>query len=349
MPDALGGPSASTLLRWSTFIVVEANVAFMYAFVNRTGDLPSITEVSQQYATTFAPAHFVNAICWIIGIAVLLFFVAALWPRRRPTGVYDPFIVPLAMASTLGSAWVVAFRYDQLDVVVALTAAGVVLGALMFARAAALRSPRARLLRVPFALIFGWATVALLTTTAQWFNARGWLTTIELVTEMSLGFLALAAVLGAFVALRYREFVYPTGHCLGHERHLRGAAPVRSHDRRRRTRWVHRIADRGRFRRRCGGYRAVSAQGRGVGIAQSGKARPRETRGARCPAEARPRHPVAQIPPALENEAPTAGPGLPARSRRRDDAVLATWLAPCGQRSGEAPGERFLHSPLIVR
>jgi hypothetical protein len=172
--------------------------------------LPSITEVSQQYATTFAPAHFVNAICWIIGIAVLLFFVAALWPQRRPTGVYDPFIVPLAMASTLGSAWVVAFRYDQLDVVVALAAAGVVLGALMFARAAALRSPRARLLRVPFALIFGWATVALLTTTAQWFNARGWLTTIESVTQMSLGFLALAAVLGAFVALRYREFVYPT-------------------------------------------------------------------------------------------------------------------------------------------
>jgi len=210
MPDALGEPSASTLLRWSTFIVVEANVAFMYAFVNRTGDLPSITEVSQQYATTLAPAHFVNAICWIIGIAVLLFFVAALWPQRRPTGVYDPFIVPLAMASTLGSAWVVAFRYDQLDVVVALTAAGVVLGALMFGRAAALRSPRARLLRVPFALIFGWATVALLTTTAQWFNARGWLTTIESVTEMSLGFLALAAVLGAFVALRYHEFVYPT-------------------------------------------------------------------------------------------------------------------------------------------
>lgn len=209
MPDALGGPSASTLSRWTTFIVVEANVAFIYAFVNRVGELPSITEVSQRYATTFVPARFVDAIYWVIGAAVLLFFVAALWPRRHPSGIYEPFIVPLAMASTLGSAWVVAFRYDQPDLVVALTAAGVVLGALMFARAAALRSPRSRLLRVPFSLIFGWATVALLITTAQWFNARGWLTTIELVTEMSLGFLALAAVLAAFVALRYREFVYP--------------------------------------------------------------------------------------------------------------------------------------------
>jgi hypothetical protein len=209
MADGLGGPSTGTVLRWATFIVVEANVAFTYAFVNRAGDLPSITEVSQQYATTFAPAAFVNAIYWIIGAAVLLFFVAALWPRRRPSPLYDPFIVPLAIASALGSAWVVAFRYDQVGLVVALTVAGVALGAKMFAHAAALTSQGSRLLRVPFALIFGWTTVALLSTTAQWFNARGWLTTIEMVTWMSLGFLAIAGALGVFVALRYREFVYP--------------------------------------------------------------------------------------------------------------------------------------------
>jgi hypothetical protein len=78
MADGLGGPSTGTVLRWAAFIVVEANAAFTYGFVNRAGDLPSITEVSQQYATTFAPANFVNAIYWIIGAAVLLFFAAAL-------------------------------------------------------------------------------------------------------------------------------------------------------------------------------------------------------------------------------------------------------------------------------
>ena len=209
MADGLWGPSTSTLTRWISFIVVEANVVFTYAFVNRAGDLPSIAEISQQYATTFAPARFVNAIYWIIGVAVLLFFVAALRPRRRPARYYDAFSVRLAIASTLVSAWVVAFRYDQVDVVVALTAVGVILAANMFAQAAALPPQCSRLLRVPFALIFGWATVALLITTALWFNARGWLTTIEIVTEMSLAFLAIASILGVFVALRYREFVYP--------------------------------------------------------------------------------------------------------------------------------------------
>ncbi len=208
MPDIFGGPSTSTVVRWTTFVVVEANFAFLYVY-DRASGLPSITEVSKQYATPFAPANYVNAIYWIIGAALLFFYVAALWPRRRRTHIYDPFVIPLAIASTVGSAWVVAFRHDQLGLAVVLTGFGVVLGATMFARAAASPAPRSRWLRVPFALLFGWITFAALTGTAQWFNARGWLTTLEMSTAISLALLAIAAAMGGIVALRYREFVYP--------------------------------------------------------------------------------------------------------------------------------------------
>jgi len=209
MRDISGSPSASTLLRWATFVVVEANVAFMYVD-DGVRELFLVAGASQGYARTLAPASYVYMIYWIIGVALLLFYLAALRPRRRGMHVYDPFVVPLAIVSTLASAWVVAVRYDQIDLAIALTFAGFIVGYVMFARAAASPSSHPRLLRVPFALYFGWITFALLAGSAQWLNARGWLTSLDMVTEVSLVLLAIAAVIGGVVALSYREFVYPT-------------------------------------------------------------------------------------------------------------------------------------------
>ncbi len=208
MLDIFGGPSASTILRWATFVVVEANVAFIYVD-DGVRELSLIAGTSKEYAPTLAPASYIYVVYWIIGVALLLFYVAALRPRRRSTHVYDPFVVPLAIVSTLASAWVVAVRYDQIDLAIALTVAGFIMGAVMFVRAVASPSPHPRLLRVPFALYFGWITFALLAGSAQWFNARGWLTSMEIVTVVSLVLLAIAAVVGGIVALSYREFVYP--------------------------------------------------------------------------------------------------------------------------------------------
>ncbi len=201
--DTFGAPSPSKVLRWATLFVFEANVAFLYVY-DRVREVAAISDVSNQYPTTFAPADFVYLVYWVIGAAFLLFYVAALWPRRRHTGTFDPFVVPIALASTLTSAWVVAFRNDAIDLALALTGAGVIVGEVMFARAR-----HARWLRVPFALYFGWMTFALLLGTAQWLNAHNWLTTVELVTGMSLALIAIAGLAGVAIALIYREFVYP--------------------------------------------------------------------------------------------------------------------------------------------
>ncbi len=208
MPDMLGAPSPSRALRWATFFIVEANVVFMYVY-DRVRDLPSISDVSSQYATTFAPTHFAYLAYWVIGAAFLLFYVAALWPHPRRTRTFDPFVVPLAVASTLASGWVVAFRNDEIGLALMLTGAGAVVGNVMFVRATASPSRYSRWLRVPFALYFGWMTFALLVGIAQWMNARNWLTTFEQVTTMSLALIAIAALAGVAVALVYREFVYP--------------------------------------------------------------------------------------------------------------------------------------------
>jgi len=79
----------------------------------------------------------------------------------------------------------------------------------LFSRAAASSAHHSRWLRVPFALYFGWMTFALLLGTAQWLNARNWLTTVEIVTGLSLALIAIAAFAGVVIALSYREFVYP--------------------------------------------------------------------------------------------------------------------------------------------
>ncbi len=210
MSDAFGAPSPSSALRWATFFVVEANVAFVYVY-DRARDLPSIADISNQYATTFAPAGFVHLVYWIIGGAFLLFYVAALWPRHRNrrTRAFDPFVVRIALASTLASAWVVAFRNDAIGLALAFTAAGAWVGKGMFARAAASSARHSRWLRVPFALYFGWMTFALLVGTAQWLNARNWLWTIEQVSAVSLALIAVAVLMGIAIALAYREFVYP--------------------------------------------------------------------------------------------------------------------------------------------
>ena len=93
----------------------------------------------------------------------------------------------------------------------ALIAAGVALGAAMFARVASESPSRHSLwLRVPFSLHFGAMTIALLIALAQWMNAGGRLATNALAPdELTAAFLAIAVLAGGYVALRYSDFVYP--------------------------------------------------------------------------------------------------------------------------------------------
>ena len=210
MTDLSGTPSSSTMLRWTTLIAIVANAAFI-AVYSGLSEMPTIAEVAAEFGDSFLPAGFVRGICVAMLAAFLLFYVAALWPRRRRRSAYDKLVLPLALTSVLASCWIVAFRHEQIGLSVALIAAGVALSGLMFARVASV-SPRKHSLwlRVPFSLHLATMTVALLVAVTQWLSASGLFTWAAAGSDdVAIALLAIATATGGFVALRYGDFVYP--------------------------------------------------------------------------------------------------------------------------------------------
>ena len=217
MAGNTGPPSSSTMRRWTTLVVVAANIAFV-ADYSILSESPTINEVVAEYGNMFVPAGFAQAICAAILVAFILFYFDALWPRRHRIRVYDKLVIPLAMTSVLASSWIVAFRQKEIGLAAALVAASVALGAVMFARVTSVSpSQHSSWLRVPFSLHFGAMTIALLVAVTQWLNARGLLLMDIAVTpdQVAIAFLAIAAATGGFVALHYSDFVYPAVIALG--------------------------------------------------------------------------------------------------------------------------------------
>jgi hypothetical protein len=210
MAGNTGPPSSWTMRRWTTAVVVAANIAFI-ADYSMLSESATITEVVTEYGNMFVPPGFAQAICAAILVAFMLFYFDALWPRRHRIRVYDKLVVPLAMTSVLASSWLVAFRQKEIGLAAALVAACVALAAVMFVRVASVSpSQHSSWLRVPFSLHFGAMTIALLVAVTQWLNARGLLTqTAVMPNQVVIAFLATAAAIAGFVALRYSDFVYP--------------------------------------------------------------------------------------------------------------------------------------------
>jgi len=199
-----------TILRWTTLVVVAANIAFV-ADYSVLGESPTITEVVAEYGNMALPAGFAKALCVTILVAFLIFYFDALWPRRHRIRVYDKLVIPLALTSLLASSWIVAFRQKEIGLSAALITASVALGGLMFVRVASVSpNQHSAWLRVPFSLHFAAITIALLVAVAQWLNSSGLLTGTAMVPDdVATAFLAIGAATGGFVALRYSDFVYP--------------------------------------------------------------------------------------------------------------------------------------------
>ena len=216
MSEPGGTPSNSTLLRWAMLIVVAANMAFI-AVYSGPGKSPTLAEVAALYGNTFVPVAFVKAISIPMLVAFLSFYLVALWPGNRRRRIYNDLVVPHALTSVMASIWVVAFRNEAIGLSVAAVAASVVLGGVMFVRVASASPGRySPWLRIPFSLYFGTMTFALLISLTQWLNASGVLMHTALVPDdVATAFLAIAAALGGYVALRYSDFAFPAVITLG--------------------------------------------------------------------------------------------------------------------------------------
>lgn len=208
MAKGTGDPSPITTLRWTTLLVVLANIGFI---VDYSALVEPPTIAVGEYGNLVVLAGFAKAIGMAILVAFLLFYFDALWPHRHRKRVYDKLVILLALTSVLASSWIVAFRHKEIGLCAALVITSVVLAGVMFVRVASV-SPgqHSGWLRVPFSLHFGAVTIALLAAVTQWLNAGGLLTGTGVVPdEVATVFLAIAAAMGGFVALRYSDFVYP--------------------------------------------------------------------------------------------------------------------------------------------
>jgi hypothetical protein len=204
MTDIAGTPSSSTILRWTTLIVVTANLAFIAVF-NSVSETPTISRVLAGYADTLVPAEFARGIGVVMLVAVLFFYAAALLPSRGRRRTYGRLVLPLALSCVLASGWIVAFRHEGIGLSVAILAAIVALGGVMFARVAAVSPGKySHWLRVPFSVHFAAMTIALLVVLMLWLNAIGVAADVA-----ATAFLAVAVACGGFVAIRYCDFVYP--------------------------------------------------------------------------------------------------------------------------------------------
>jgi hypothetical protein len=203
MHDMTGAPSSSMMLRWTTLIVIVANMAFIVIY-NSISESPTIAELVAAYGDALVPVGYAKGIGVAVLFAFLLFYATGLLPSRRRRRTYNSLVLPLALTSVLASGWIVAFRNERFDLSAVLLAAMVALAAIMFARVASVAPGKYSLwLRVPFSLHFAAMTVALLVTLTQWSNAA-------ITPDVAAApLLALAAVAGGLVALRYRDFVYP--------------------------------------------------------------------------------------------------------------------------------------------
>jgi benzodiazapine receptor len=210
MTNLSGVPSSSTMLRWTTLIVIAANMAFVVVF-NSLSESKTLAKLAEEYGDTFLPAGFAKGICALIAIGFLLFYVAALWPSKRSRRSYDNLVIPLALTSMLATIWIVAFRHEEIALSVASIAGILALAGVMFARVAAISPGKySRWLRVPFGVHFAAMTIALLVAVVQWLNASGVLEGTAVGPDVVAAvFLALAAAAGGLVAFRYRDFVYP--------------------------------------------------------------------------------------------------------------------------------------------
>ena len=210
MSDITGAPSSSTMLRWTSLIVIAANMAFI-AVYNTLSETPTIAELAAGYGDVFVPAVFARGIGAVMLIAFLTFYVAALWPSNRRRRTYDKLVVPLVLTSVMASGWIVAFRHEKIALSVAMLVAIVALAGVMFTRVAAASPGKySHWLRVPFSLHFAAMSVALMVALTQWLNVGGaGAGTAAAPDVVAIALLGIAAATGGFVAFRYNDFVYP--------------------------------------------------------------------------------------------------------------------------------------------
>lgn len=202
--------SSGLAWRWVALVAVAANAALNYATQRAAAELPSIGEISAKYQAQFTPASYAFSIWGLIYLGFGAYAVFSLMPSQRALAVHDRLAGWLVVYAIAGVLWTELFRRELIGASLAVIAGMFAIGAWMFGLAhdAARAGVVTRWVRMPFAIYFGWISVATIANAATWAVARHAFVTPAVETRWTLAFVAAAGLLGVLVSWRYRVAAY---------------------------------------------------------------------------------------------------------------------------------------------
>ena len=197
--------------RWIALVTVIVNAGFNYTSDRMNQSLPSIAEVSARYESLFTPAPYAFAIWGLIYLGLTGYAIFALRDSQRKLAVHDWLAKGLVCYAGLGVAWAEIFRRDALGPSVTVILAMFAVGAMMFgiAKQAVWNGHFRAMVAAPFALFFGWISVAALANLAVWTESRGVIVTPEGRANFAVVMIGIAVALAIIVSRWYRDSIYP--------------------------------------------------------------------------------------------------------------------------------------------
>lgn len=208
---ATGGANAR-LWRIGAIVALVANVAFNYLVgASRVVSVGhgTMEEVSARYGNLFTPAGYAFSIWGVIYAAFLVYAVAQLHARARALALPDRLSRLFVAANLLGSAWILAFQYEQvvLAEVIILANLGVAWALHARATAAVAAGEVAPRWRWPFSLYLGWIVVANLACLSAMLRALD--SALPLAPAWAIVLLAIAVGAAVLIALRSADALVP--------------------------------------------------------------------------------------------------------------------------------------------
>jgi len=178
-------------------------------------------QVSDRYHTDFTPAGYAFSIWGLIYLGLIGFAIYQALPAQRANPRFRAIGLLVVLNGLLNCLWLPAFQneYFAVSVLIILgmlfTALGINLGLRLGARSTpdqALRKvvPTAEtwLARVPFAIYFGWLTVATIANVSVWLLAAGWNGWGLSAQTWSEIMMTAGIIIGTLTFVRIRSYAY---------------------------------------------------------------------------------------------------------------------------------------------
>ncbi|MBC7425958.1 MAG: hypothetical protein H7321_05430 [Bacteroidia bacterium] len=199
---------SNTALRWATFIVVILNIAFNYLYAKFSG-VDSVKVISDKYDNLFTPAPYAFAIWGIIYLSFIIYCITQLLPRSQKHEEYELLSGPLLLANIGGSLWIFVYTNYWIGMSVVVIFAMLILGMILFIRSYKAAYTLGYKVTIPFALFFGWISVAVIASVSSWLVSIGWNGAGISETVWTVIMITVATIAALITGISYKDPIFP--------------------------------------------------------------------------------------------------------------------------------------------